>query len=154
MGHTPMAKKQWKWRKEVSAGGVVVRAGEAGPEVLIAKDAGYQKWVLPKGLIGKGESAEETAVREVEEEGGVRARIVAPLGDPETYVYTARGMRVFKEVHYFLMTYETGSVESHDHEMEAVKWVSFAQALETLAFDGAREVVRRAQALVEAGGMP
>ena len=93
-----MAKKQWKWRKEVSAGGVVVRSGEDGPQVLICKDAGYQKWVLPKGLIGRNEQAEDAALREVEEEGGVRARLVAPLGEPEKYVYTARGMRVFKEV--------------------------------------------------------
>lgn len=149
-----MAKKQWKWRKEVSAGGVVVRPGEDGPQVLICKDAGYQKWVLPKGLIGRNEQAEDAALREVEEEGGVRARLVAPLGEPEKYVYTARGMRVFKEVTYFLMAYESGSVESHDHEMADVKWVSFPEALETLAFDGAREVVRRAQAVIEAEGMP
>lgn len=137
-----------KSRQEISAGGVVYRRNQDTIEVLICKDAGYHRWVLPKGLVRKNESMEATALREVEEEVGVRARIVAPLGDPEKYIYTARGVRVFKYVHYFLMEYESGSEMQHDAEMEAVRWVPIDEAIELLAYKGAQEVVKRGKALL------
>jgi len=138
-----------KSRDEVSAGGVVFRRNEDGLEVLICKDAGYHRWVLPKGLVGKGETYEQTALREVEEETGIKAKLIASLGDPEQYVYTARGVRVFKRVYYFLMEYESGSIDVHDHEMEDVRWVSVDEALEMLAYDGAKRMVRAAVERIE-----
>lgn len=137
-----------KSRDEVSAGGVVYRRAGDTVEVLICKDAGYHRWVLPKGLVGRGESHEDTAVREVEEEVGVRGRLVAPLGEPEKYVYTARGVRVFKSVHYFLLEYESGSEQDHDHEMEEVRWAPIDEAIATVAYQGAKNVLRRAKALL------
>ena len=133
-----------KSRDEVSAGGVVFRREHDDVHVLVCKDAGYHKWVLPKGLVNKGESLEETAVREVHEEVGVQARIVESLGE-EKYVYTARGFRVFKTVHYFLMEYESGSEFEHDHEMDEVKWVSIEEAIALMGYKGAQDVLRRAQ---------
>jgi 8-oxo-dGTP pyrophosphatase MutT (NUDIX family) len=133
-----------KSRDEVSAGGVVFRRNDDGLEVLICKDAGYHRWVLPKGLVAKGENYEQTALREVQEETGIHARLIASLGDPEQYVYMARGVRVFKRVYYFLMEYESGSIDIHDHEMEDVRWVSIDEALELLAYDGAKRMVRAA----------
>jgi 8-oxo-dGTP diphosphatase len=138
-----------KSRNEVSAGGVVYRRTENGLEVLICKDAGYHRWVLPKGLVNPGETFEQTAVREVREETGVRARLITALGDPEQYVYMARGVRVYKSVHYFLLEYESGTTDDHDHEMEEVRWVSIEAAMQTLAYDGAKNVLRRAKALIE-----
>ncbi len=83
--------------EEHSAGGVVFRKTDKGYEFLLGKHSGYHKWVLPKGLVERGETHEEAAAREVAEEVGVRARIVdvAPLktiaywyyadfGDPST----------------------------------------------------------------------
>ena len=135
-----------KSRKEVSAGGVVYRRGESGIEILIGKASSTQRWVLPKGLVKRGEAYEDAALREAEEETGVRARLIAPLGDPERYIYTARGVRVFKEVHYFLMEYVEGSERDHDFEMDEVRWAPIDEALSLLAYEGARAVVRRAQA--------
>src|SRR5690606_15947191 len=68
-----------KSRNEISAGGVVSREGPDGVEVIVGKDAGYQKWVLPKGLVRKNEEYADAALREVEEETGVRPRLVAPI---------------------------------------------------------------------------
>lgn len=138
-----------KSREEVSAGGVVYRKTADGVEVLICKSSSYHKWVLPKGWVEKGESFEQTALREVEEEAGVKTRIIAPLGEPEKYVYTARGARVFKTVYYFLMEYVSGSEADHDHEMEAVQWVELDKAGELLAYKGAQEMVARAKVLLE-----
>lgn len=135
-----------KSRNEISAGGVVYRRGPGGIEIIIGKASSYQRWVLPKGLVNPGESYEEAAVREVEEEAGVKVRLIAPLGEPERYIYTARGVRVFKEVHYYLMEYVEGSEQDHDKEMDEVRWVPIDEALSLLAYEGARNVVRRAQA--------
>jgi 8-oxo-dGTP pyrophosphatase MutT (NUDIX family) len=96
-----MAKEQT--RSEYSAGGCVYKQWAAhGPSTklringrwtvkwLLGKHSGYHKWVLPKGLIESGEKATSTAIREVEEEMGVKAKIVR--GKPvhiEKYVYKA-----------------------------------------------------------------
>jgi len=87
-----------KVKREYSAGCVVFKRGrrekkdakKAKIKFLIGKHSGYHKWVLPKGLIEKGERAGETAVRETEEEMGVKAKIVdkKPLYK-ETYFYYA-----------------------------------------------------------------
>ncbi len=140
-----------KSRNEVSAGGVVYRRSAHGLEFLICKDAGYHRWVLPKGLIAAGETPEQAAQREVHEETGITARLLESLGDPEKYVYTARGMLVFKTVYYFLMKFQSGDETQHDHEMESVQWVASDEALSRLAYKGAREILRRAQGRIAGG---
>ena len=65
-----------KIRREFSAGGVVYRRVDERLLVLVGKHSGYHKWVLPKGLIEEGETKMEAAVREVEEETGIRAKVV------------------------------------------------------------------------------
>ncbi|MDX1992020.1 MAG: NUDIX domain-containing protein [bacterium] len=136
-------------RNEVSAGGVVYRRGEMEVEVLICRPVGKHYWVLPKGLVEKGESPEVTAVREAREETGAQTRLIAPLGESEKYVYTAHGMRVFKTVHYFLLEYQSGDVADHDREMAEVKWASLPEALDAMGFEGGRVILRRAQAMLE-----
>jgi len=132
-----------KSRNELSAGGVVFRRINENFEVLICKAATYHRWVLPKGLIGKGESVEQAALREVREEVGVTAHIVAPL-ETEKYIYTMHGMRIFKTVHYFLMEYDSGDETQHDHEMEEVRWASFDDAISFVAYEGAKKILRQA----------
>ena len=88
------------FRREFSAGGVVYKMPETRsqtpetryqkPEILLGKHSGYHKWVLPKGLIEKGERGWQTAIRETEEEMGVKAKLVSdkPI-HRETYFYVA-----------------------------------------------------------------
>lgn len=139
-----------KSRDEVSAGGVVYRHAGDGVEVVICKAAGYERWVLPKGLVGRGESYEDAAVREVAEEVGVRGRVVAPLGEPEKYVYTARGVRVFKRVYYFLLEYQSGTVTPQEGEILEARWLPLDEAIETVAYKQVTDVLRRAQVLLSA----
>jgi 8-oxo-dGTP pyrophosphatase MutT (NUDIX family) len=138
-------------RDEISAGGVVYRQAENGLQVLICKSSGYHRWVLPKGLVDEGETYEQAAVREVREETGVTARLLTTLGEPEKYVYSRAGMRIFKRVYYFLMTYESGDISQHDYEMEDVRWATFEDADQLLAYDGAKSMVRRARDMIAAG---
>jgi 8-oxo-dGTP pyrophosphatase MutT (NUDIX family) len=71
-------------RSEVSAGGVVYRRSDDGAEIVLAARRtrrGDLAWGLPKGLIEPEETPEEAAVREVREETGLEAVVVASLGD-------------------------------------------------------------------------
>jgi 8-oxo-dGTP pyrophosphatase MutT (NUDIX family) len=87
-----------------------------------------------------GESLEETALREVQEETGLRVRIVSPL-DSISYTFVQHGTRIYKTVHYFLMEPIGGSLEDHDHEFEEVRWVSFQEAPALLSFETERSLV-------------
>ena len=97
-------------------------------------------WTLPKGTPILGESLEETALREVQEETGLRVRIVSPL-DSISYTFVQHGTRIYKTVHYFLMEPIGGSLEDHDHEFEEVRWVSFQEAPALLSFETERSLV-------------
>ena len=116
---------------------------------LVCKHSGYHKWVLPKGVVEKGESLRETAVREVEEECGIKTKIIAKIKEPEKYVYTLEGVKVFKQVDYFLMEYVSGDIKDHDWEMEEVEWLEFDKARKRLNFPAARKVMDKAKKLRE-----
>jgi 8-oxo-dGTP diphosphatase len=64
-----------------AAGGIVVRAGAAGPEVLLVHRPRYDDWSFPKGKRDPGETDEQTALREVAEETGLVCRLGEPLGE-------------------------------------------------------------------------
>lgn len=130
-------------RDAVAAGGVVIRAGERGLEVVIAGREGM--WVLPKGTPDANERIEETAVREVREETGLDVRIVRPLGTIE-YWFALPRQRVHKIVHFFLMEALGGDTAGHDHEYEEVRWVPVEEARRLLSFDTYREMLERALA--------
>ena len=67
-----------------AAGGVVWRRGENGVEIVVAHRPRYDDWSLPKGKLDKGEGWEQAALREVEEEVGLRCRL-GPELEPVTY---------------------------------------------------------------------
>jgi 8-oxo-dGTP pyrophosphatase MutT (NUDIX family) len=104
-------------------------------------------WALPKGLIGEGEDPAATALREVEEETGVRGRLDRKLGDVR-YVYTWEGERVFKVVSFFLVRYSSGRLGAirpeFEHEVAEVRWLPLAEAPRLLAYGGERDMAARA----------
>ena len=101
-------------------------------------------WTLPKGTPDRGETTEQTALREVGEETGLEVRIVAPLPSIE-YVFIQDGTRIHKTVHYFLMEPVGGDLSRHDHEFETVRWVPFAEAGALLSFQTERDLVATAE---------
>jgi 8-oxo-dGTP pyrophosphatase MutT (NUDIX family) len=140
-------------RREFSAGGLVVRRLRGRPVVAAIRPGGkaHGVWALPKGLIDPGEGAAATAVREVQEETGVRGELVRKLGDVR-YVYTWRGERVFKVVSFFLLRYRGGRLgtlpEATRHEVAEVRWLPLDEAPSLLAYKGEREMAERAVAAV------
>ncbi len=99
-------------------------------------------WTLPKGTPDAGETIEQTAIREVEEETGLRVRIVEPLA-AISYSFIQNSIRIDKTVHYWLMEPIGGDLARHDHEFERVRWVSFDEAAQLLTFDSERSLVAR-----------
>ena len=136
-------------KREFSAGGAVYKKENSQVLWLICKHSGYHKWVLPKGLIDEGEKAEETAVREVEEECGIKTKIIAKIPEPEKYIYTMNNVKIFKMVFYFLLEYISGDINNHDFEMEDVGWFEFGEAKEKLNFHGAKKVLEKARQLLK-----
>jgi 8-oxo-dGTP pyrophosphatase MutT (NUDIX family) len=138
-----------KTTRQVSAGGVLLRPGQEAPEVLLAARRtrrGEVVWGLPKGLVEKGESFEEAAVREVREETGFEGAITAPLGKV-SYWFVWEGTRINKTVHFFQMELTGGDAAFRDMEMEDVDWFPLATAAERVAFTSEREIIRKAAAL-------
>jgi 8-oxo-dGTP pyrophosphatase MutT (NUDIX family) len=142
----------------VSAGGLVYRRRGADVDVVLAgrrRSTGDMVWGIPKGHVEEGESARETATREVLEETGIRGEIEAELGDIE-YNYSASGgagsrRRVFKQVHFFLMRAVGGHFADRDAEMDAVRWFPIQDAEAVVTYENERVLVRRARVLIDLG---
>ena len=129
-----------------SAGGVVVSALDQRPSLVVGmrrRGRDSVTWTLPKGTPDKGETVEQTALREVAEETGLEVRIVEPLPSIE-YAFVQDGTRIHKTVHYFLMEPVGGDLSRHDHEFERVRWVSLTEAPELLTFPTERALVATA----------
>jgi ADP-ribose pyrophosphatase YjhB (NUDIX family) len=130
-----------------------VRRLRGGWRFAAIQPAGRQVWALPKGLVARGETAAEAAVRESAEETGVAARLVDRLGDVR-YVYTWEGERIFKVVSFFLLRYVSGRLGAlppeHAHEVAAARWLPLAEGPRLLAYRGERQMAERAIELVAA----
>lgn len=138
-----------------SAGGIVFTF-EAGRPFLVVGlrrregDRRGGTWTLPKGTPNPGETIEQTAIREVGEETGLRVRTLAPLPSI-SYTFVQDGLRIYKTVHYWLMEPVGGDLSRHDHEFERVRWVAFDEAPGLLTFETERSLVVAARAALPGG---
>ena len=134
-------------RDEFSAGGVAVRGADAAPEVALILTH-ERRWQLPKGWIESGEEPGAAAVREVREETGIDAEVVAPLDTIEYWFvskYDAEPARVHKRVQFFLLRSTGGSIDDHDEEVLEARWVPIDDAVRRLAFQDERRIVALAR---------
>ncbi|MFC5065918.1 NUDIX hydrolase [Actinomycetospora atypica] len=134
---------------EFSAGGLVVDA-QQGCAALIGRldRRGRLLWSLPKGHIEEGETAEQAAVREVEEETGILAVVQAPLGSID-YWFVAEDRRVHKTVQHFLLSATGGELSDADVEVTEVAWVPLGELSSRLAYADERRLVRLAAEILE-----
>ena len=121
-----------------AAGGVVTRESADGSvEVLVVHRPRYDDWSLPKGKLDPGESFEDAAVREVEEETAVRPRLGQELA---TIRYTDRHGRP-KVVRYWQMTVATTGAFTPNDEVDEIRWVPVGEAAGLLTYDADRQLV-------------
>jgi 8-oxo-dGTP pyrophosphatase MutT (NUDIX family) len=119
---------------------VVARTVNGQQEYLLVEASRSRGiWVLPKGHIEAGETPEAAAVREVQEEAGVRAAVVARAGEIE---FAMDGKRV--RTVFFLMRYEGDAGRT---EQRALAWRRYEDALSLLHFEDTRRVLSQAHAL-------
>ncbi|MFX1759056.1 MULTISPECIES: NUDIX hydrolase [Rhodococcus] len=139
--------------RETSAGGLVVDGLGGPPEKLCAALIGRTDrrgrllWSLPKGHIEQGETAEETAMREVHEETGVRSTVLAELGSID-YWFVTEGRRVHKTVHHYLLRYLGGELSDADVEVTEVAWVPLRELRNRLAYADERKLADIADRLI------
>ncbi|HEX7321819.1 MAG TPA: NUDIX hydrolase, partial [Mycobacterium sp.] len=139
---------------ETSAGGLVVD-GIDGPRddqvaALIGRldQRGRMLWSLPKGHIEVGETAEQTAIREVAEETGVSGKVLAALGSID-YWFVTEGRRVHKTVHHYLLRFSGGELSDEDLEVAEVAWVPVRELPSRLAYADERRLAVVADELID-----
>lgn len=129
--------------REVSAGGLVIDDPHSPARaVLIAHRlrGGRLAWTLPKGHVESGESRQQAAVREVREETGLTARVLAPLGITD-YWFVAESRRIHKWVHHYVLVDPTGELSTEDAEVEKVRWFDIDQLSRRLHHRDERRLV-------------
>jgi 8-oxo-dGTP pyrophosphatase MutT (NUDIX family) len=138
--------------REFSAGGVLVKTLRGRPMVAAIRPRGKPEgvWALPKGNLDARERPEETALREVFEETGVRGHLVEKLGDVK-YTYTRRDRaRVFKIVSFYLLRAGLGRIGDIEErmrvEVDEARWLPLDDAPRLLAYGGEREMAKKARA--------
>lgn len=135
-------------REETSAGGVVFRMSEGKPLYLLIRDS-YKNWGFPKGHLESGEQPDAAALREVSEETGLSDLSLRGRIDTIDWHFRFRGRLIHKICHFFLMeTAESSTSPQRAEGITACRWLRFDEAEELISYANAREVLRKARALV------
>jgi 8-oxo-dGTP diphosphatase len=120
-----------------ASGGVVWRRRAGGIEVALVHRPRYDDWSFPKGKLDRGESWEDAALREVEEEIGLRCRLGHEL--PPTSYRDNKGRA--KVVRYWMMEPLDGEF-APSHEVDEVRWLAPADADRLLSYEHDRALLR------------
>jgi 8-oxo-dGTP diphosphatase len=133
-----------------AAGGVVWRMNEAAVDVLVIHRPAYDDWSFPKGKVDPGDVDEEhTALREVEEEAGLRCALGRELPSCD---YVDRKGRP-KHVRYWEMRRLAG-VFAPNHEVDEARWLSLSDARTILTYPRDRDVLAAFAAWTDLGESP
>jgi 8-oxo-dGTP diphosphatase len=123
-----------------AAGGIVLRRDDAGVRVAVCHRPRYDDWSFPKGKLESGESWEQAALREVEEEIGLRCAIGAEL--PAAAYRVPAGRKV---VRYWLMDPQSGAFAPNE-EVDEMRWLAPERAEGLLSYEHDRALARAVRA--------
>jgi 8-oxo-dGTP pyrophosphatase MutT (NUDIX family) len=136
---------------ETSAGGVIYRWCGRTAQVLLIRDR-YQHWGFPKGHLEGAETAADAALREVEEETGLRQLRLGPRLQTIDWYFRFRGRLIHKYCHFYLIESPEGDTCPQVEEgITECVWLDLPQAIEHISYDNAREVLRIAAELLASG---
>ncbi len=142
-----------KTRNEHSSGGAVIQSFDGRPHVAMIATRGGTRWGLPKGAVSRGETSEQAALREVQEETGILADIVSPL-DTIEYFFRAGDTLIRKRVDFYLMQYVGGKLTPQLTEVDDVEWVELSEAILRASFESEKKLLSAALEQLRTAGVP
>jgi 8-oxo-dGTP pyrophosphatase MutT (NUDIX family) len=116
----------------------VVLVGRNSPEI----------WALPKGTPHPGETIEQVAIREAQEETGLQVQLIAYIGNI-TYSFVRDHIRYQKQVRHFLLEAIGGDTALHDHEYDLVQWFPLTEACRRLTYSNEVHILSQAENMLE-----
>src|SRR3989344_9344744 len=125
-----------------------ITKNKSGWEILVTQHSGHKGWDFPKGHREIYESEEQTALREVEEETGVKAEIIEKVGETR-YFYYEEGKRVLKTVTFYLMKYLGEGEATTAFEVSDMKWLPTDEVEKQLTFKDTKELWKKAKAKIQ-----
>ena len=137
-----------KTRNEHSSGGAVIDLRDGVPFVAMIATRGRTRWGLPKGAVSAGETSEQAALREVQEETGLEAEVIGLL-DTIEYFFRAGDTLIKKSVDFYLMRYVGGALTPQLSEVDDVEWVPLPEAIRRASFDSERKLLSSALEQIE-----
>lgn len=145
--------KKEKVTRKFSSGGVVYKKEGNKTLWLVTKSAVstlYPKsvWRLPKGWIDEGETTEETALREVGEEGGVEAKIIQKIETVKYFFTTPDKAKILKFVTFYLTEWLRDLPQGFGEETSEILWLPYDEAYKKLSFSGEKQVLKKAKELL------
>lgn len=129
-----------------AAGGVLYQVGSSPKKVLLIKRNGF--WDIPKGKLENGETIEECAVREVEEEIGAKDLSIEKFLCDTYHIYQADGKKYGKTTHWYLMGFENSEYDFSPEVKEGiteVKWEDLEQAKAMVEFENLVKVLNEVE---------
>ena len=105
-------------------------------------------WTLPKGTPRAGETVEQVAVREVQEETGLTVRLIAYIGSI-SYSFVRDHIRYQKQVRHFLLEAIGGDTALHDHEYDLVEWFPISEACRRLSYQNEVNILYQAEDVLQ-----
>ena len=136
-------------RQEVSCGGVVFRRFADGPKYLLILD-GHGNWGFPKGHEETGESAEQTARREIQEETGLTVLTLHAALPALEWTFSSGRTLVHKRCNFFLFECAVGETRPQvDEGITTCAWFSHQDATQKLTFPNISELLEKAAAAVD-----
>lgn len=117
-------------------------------EVVLVGRSDPEMWALPKGTPRPGETIEQVAMREAQEETGLQVQLIAYIGNI-TYSFVRDHIRYHKQVRHFLLEAIGGDTALHDHEYDLVQWFPLAEACRRLTYSNEVQILSQAEDMLE-----
>ncbi|HLI06665.1 MAG TPA: NUDIX hydrolase [Ktedonobacteraceae bacterium] len=139
----PRLKEEGKETQEASQA-----TGDIAIEVALVGRSHPGIWALPKGTPQPGETIEQVAIREVQEETGLQVRLIAYIGSI-SYFFVRNHVRYQKQVRHYLMEAVGGDTALHDQEYDRVEWFPIAEASRRLTYQNEVSILSQAEEVLQ-----